>query len=134
VPKRIGHDRAERGAYVWQSLWRSGVVLVNGTDAPVEDINALASFYATVARQLNDGTTFFESEKLTREQALRSYTINGAYAAFQEDKSGSITPGKWADITILSKDIMTIPADEIMETEVVRTIVGGVTYYERPID
>ncbi len=134
VPKRIGHDRAERGAYVWQSLWRSGVVLVNGTDAPVEDVNALASFYATVTRKLNDGTVFFESEKLTREQALRSYTLNGAYAAFQEDKSGSITPGKWADITILSKDIMTIPADEIMETEVVRTIVGGVTYYERPID
>ena len=80
--------------------------------------------------RLPDGSIFNADEAMTREQALRSYTINNAYAAFEEDVKGSLTPGKYADITVLSKDLMTIPDDEIRTTEVVYTIVGGEVKYE----
>jgi hypothetical protein len=131
VYKRLGARRAEEGAYVWQKLWQSGAVVTNGTDVPVEDINPLASFYATVSRKLPDGSVFFPDQRLSREQALQSYTLNNAYAAFEEDVKGSLTPGKLADVTILSKDIMTIPEDEIPTAEVLYTIVGGRVSYER---
>ncbi len=130
VPVRLGEARA-REAYVFQDLWQTGAVVTNGTDAPVEDISPIASFYSTVSRRLVDGSVFFEGQRLTREQALVSYTLNNAYAAFEEDLKGSLTPGKLADITVLSKDIMTIPEDEIPSTEVVYTIVGGDVLYER---
>ena len=131
VPKRIGDQRAQEGAYVWQSLWRTGAVVTNGTDAPVEDVNPIPSFYASVARRLSDGTVFYPEESLTREQALEAYTINNAYAAFQEDKLGSLAPGKWADVVVLSRDIMTAPEEEILDAEVVYTIVGGEVAYGR---
>lgn len=130
VPVRLGEVRA-REAYVFQDLWQTGAVVTNGTDAPVEDISPIASFYSTVSRRLVDGSVFFEDQRLTREQALISYTLNNAYAAFEEDLKGSLTPGKLADITVLSKDIMTIPEDEIPSTEVIYTIVGGDVLYER---
>ena len=130
VLKRLGEKRAEEGAYVWQDLWNAGVVVTNGTDAPVEGISALESYYATVSRRMNNGEVFFEDQKLSRLQALKSYTINSAYAAFEEDIKGTLEPGKLADITILSKDIMTIPEEEILETEVHYTIVGGKVAYE----
>lgn len=131
VYKRLGAQRAEEGAYVWQKLWDTGAVVTNGTDAPVEDIDPIASFYATVSRKLDDGSVFFADQRLTREQALQSYTLNNAYAAFEEEVKGSLAPGKLADITVLSKDIMTIPEDEIMETEVLYTIVGGKIAYQK---
>jgi predicted amidohydrolase YtcJ len=129
VYKRLGEKRAEEGAYVWQKLWQSGAVVTNGTDVPVEDIDPLASYYATVSRKLADGSVFFPDQRLTREQALQSYTINNARAAFEEDIKGSLTPGKLADITVLSRDILTIPEDEIPNTEVRYTIVGGQVLY-----
>ena len=131
VYKRLGEKRAEEGAYVWQKLWSTGAVVTNGTDAPVEDVDPIASFYATVSRKLADGSVFFPDQRLSREQALQSYTLNNAYAAFEEDLKGSLTPGKLADVTILSKDIMTIPEDEIPTTEVMYTIVGGEVLYKK---
>ncbi len=131
VIERLGQRRAREGAYVWQSLMQTGAVVTNGTDAPVEDVSAIESFYATVSRRLKDGSVFFPEQRMSREEALKSYTLNGAYAAFEEDIKGSLTPGKLADITVLSKDIMTIPEDEILSTEVVYTIVGGRVMYSR---
>ena len=131
VQERLGERRAEEGAYVWQKLMQSGAVVTNGTDAPVEDVDPIASYYATVSRRLNDGRVFYPDQRMNREEALRSYTINGAYAAFEEDIKGSLTPGKLADVTVLSKDIMTIAEDEIPSTQVVFTIVGGKVVYSR---
>ncbi len=131
VLERLGERRAEEGAYVWQKLMQSGAVVTNGTDAPVEDVDPIASFYATVSRRLNDGRVFYPDQRMSREEALRSYTINGAYAAFEEDSKGSLTPGKLADVTVLSQDIMTIAEDEIPTTEVVYTIIGGKVVYSR---
>jgi len=132
VVKKIGEERAREGAYVWRKLIAGGAVICNGTDAPVEDVDPIPSFYATVSRKMKDGTVFFPEERLTREEALRTYTLNGAYAAFQEDLLGSLQPGKLADITVLSQDIMTVPEDEILKTEVVMTIVGGRVLYQKP--
>ena len=113
VLERLGEERAEEGAYVWQKLMATGSIIPNGTDAPVEDVNALASYYATVSRVLKDGSVFFPDQRMSRMEALESYTINGAYASFEEDIKGTLTPGKLADITVLSKDILTIPEEEI---------------------
>lgn len=129
VYKRLGAERAENGAYMWRTLWDMGAVITNGTDVPVEKINPFASYYASVTRRLSDGTEFFPEESLTREEALRSYTINNAYAAFEEDIKGSLEPGKLADIAVLSNDILTVPESEIQDTEAVMTILGGEVVY-----
>ncbi len=134
IDKRLGEERARTGAYVWRDLLDSGAVIANGTDVPVEDINPIASFYSTVARRLADGSEFFPGQRLTREEALRTYTLANAYAAFEEDIKGSITPGKLADIVVLSQDIMTIPEEQIPGTKVDVTIVGGEVVYERTSD
>ncbi len=131
VPKRIGLKRAQEGAYVWRKLLHSGAVIANGTDAPVEDIDPIANFYASVTRRLHDGLLFFPDQCMTRDEALRSCTINCAFAAFEEDIKGSLVPGKLADITVLSKDIMSIPAEEIKKTRVLYTIVGGKIMYQQ---
>jgi hypothetical protein len=128
---RLGPARAEEGAYVWQKLMQSGAVVGNGTDAPVEDVSPLASFYASVSRKLKDGSVFYPEQRMSREEALRSYTWSNAYAAFEEKLKGSLEPGKLADITVLSRDIMTVPEDQIVATDVVYTIVGGKVAYER---
>jgi predicted amidohydrolase YtcJ len=128
---RLGAKRAEEGAYVWQKLMKSGAIVGNGTDAPVEDVSPLASFYASVSRKLKDGSVFYPDQRMSREEALRSYTWNNAYAAFEEKVKGSLEAGKLADITVLSRDIMTIPEDQIMSTDVVYTIVGGKVAYEQ---
>jgi len=130
VLERLGEARAEEGAYVWQKLMQTGAVVSNGTDAPVEDVDPIPNFYASVSRRLSDGTVFFPDQRMTRMEALRSYTINGAFAAFEEDIKGSLTPGKLADITVLSKDILTIPEEEIPSARVDYTIVGGEVMYE----
>ncbi len=129
VVPRLGAERAQTGAYVWKSLMESGAVVNNGTDAPVERVDPIPSFYATVSRMMNSGERFFPEQRLSREEALQTYTINGAYSAFEEDVKGSITPGKLADITILDRDIMTVPEEEILEARVLYTIIGGRILY-----
>jgi hypothetical protein len=131
VVARLGQKRAREGAYVWQKLMKTGALVTNGTDAPVEDVNPIAGYYATVSRKTKDGAVFFGDQRVSRMEALRSYTINGAYAAFQEDSLGSIKVGKYADVVVLSKDILTIPEDEIPSTEVVYSVVGGKVRYKR---
>lgn len=131
VLQRLGEQRAEEGAYVWQKLMNTGALIANGTDAPVEAVDPLPGFYAFVTRKLKDGSAFFPDQRLSRMEALRAYTINGAYAAFEEDLKGSLTPGKLADVTVLSRDIMTVPEEEILGAGVVYTIVGGKVLYER---
>jgi len=131
VLKRLGEKRAEQGAYVWQKLMKTGAIICNGTDAPVEDVDPIACYYATVTRKTKDGSLFFPDQRMSREEGLRSYTINGAYAAFQEDILGSLTPGKLADITVLSKNILTVPEDEILDADVLYTIVGGKIVYKK---
>ena len=129
VLKRLGEERAKSGAYVWRDLIASGAVVTNGTDVPVEDADPIASFYASVTRIMADATAFFPEQVMTREEALRSYTIQNAYAAFEEDVKGSLTPGKYADIVVLSKDILTVPPEEIPQAKVLYTIVGGEILY-----
>ncbi len=131
VTKRLGEKRAREGAYMWQTLWQSGAIVTNGTDAPVENIDPIKSFYATVTRRLEDGSIFYPDQRLSREQALQSYTLNNAFAAFEEDIKGSLTPGKLADVVVLSKDIMTVPEEDITSAKVLLTIVGGRIAYER---
>ena len=97
----------------------------NGTDAPVEDVSPIACYYAAVTRKTKDGTAFYPDQRMSREEALKSYTWNNAYAAFQEKEKGSLEVGKLADVTVLSKDILTVPEDQILSTDVRYTIVGG---------
>jgi len=131
VVARLGAARAEEGAYVWRKLLATGAVIANGTDAPVEDVSPVASFYSSVSRRLKDGTLFYPDQRMTREEALRSYTRDAAYAAFEEDLKGSLAPGKLADVTVLSKDILKVPEDEIPSAQVLYTIVGGRIAYRR---
>ncbi len=131
VVARLGSERAEKGAYVWQKLIQSGAVVTNGTDAPVEDVSPIQSFYSTVSRMTRNGDRFFPEQRMTREQALRSYTICGAHAAFEESIKGTLTPKKLADIVVLSQDLLTCPEERIPETQVDLTIVGGQVLYQR---
>ncbi len=129
VEPRLGAERAEWGAYVWQDIMKAGGMVTNGTDAPVEDVDPLASFYATVSRRMNNGEVFYPEQRMSRMEALKSYTINVAYSGYEEDIKGSLEVGKLADVTVLTKDIMTIPENEILSTQVAYTIVGGVVRY-----
>jgi predicted amidohydrolase YtcJ len=131
VPARLGERRSAEGAYVWQKLLRSGAVVSNGTDAPVEDVSPVASFYASVSRRLKDGSVFYPEERMSREEALRSYTYAAAYAAFEENEKGSLAVGKLADVTVLSQDILTVPEADIPRAEVVYTILGGKLAYQK---
>jgi predicted amidohydrolase YtcJ len=132
VADRLGAKRAEEGAYVWQKLMKSGAVVSNGTDAPVEDVDPIANYHATVSRKTKEGRVFYPDQRMSRMEALKSYTLNGAYAAFQESSRGSLAVGKLADITVVSKDITTIAEDEIPTARVVYTIVGGKILYKKP--
>jgi predicted amidohydrolase YtcJ len=129
VEPRLGAERAAEGAHVWQKLMQSGAVVTNGTDAPVEDVDPLASYYATVTRRTNTGMVFYGDQAMSRVEALKSYTINNAYAAFEEDIKGTLSVGKLADVTVLTKDITTIPPEEIRQTKVACTIVAGKVVY-----
>jgi predicted amidohydrolase YtcJ len=125
VLARLGAKRAEEGAYVWQKLMRSGAVVTNGTDAPVEDVSPIASYYATISRRLADGSVFYPDQRMNRLDALKSYTMNAAYAAFEEESKGTLKVGKYADVVVLSKDILTVPEAEVATAQVKYTIVGG---------
>jgi predicted amidohydrolase YtcJ len=130
IPPKLGAQRTPAESYLFRTLWDQGTVIMNGTDVPVEDANPIASFYGTVSRKTRDGSVFVPAQRLTRAEALKSYTLNGAYGAFQEKELGSITVGKLADLTVLSRDIMTIPEDEIPGARVVYTILGGKVRYQ----
>jgi hypothetical protein len=130
VTPRLGARRAEEGAYVWQKLMKSGAVVTNGTDAPVEDVDPIASYYASVTRKAADGNVFYGDQRMSRMEALRSYTIANAYAAFEEDIKGTLSRGKLADVTVLTKDITTIPDDQIKTAKVAYTIIGGRVVYK----
>lgn len=131
VEKRLGRERAKYGAYPWRSLLDAGVVIANGTDAPVEDVDPIESFYASVTRKrVDSGFEFFPEQAMTREEAVYSYTLGNAYAAFEENQKGSIKKGKAADFVVLSKDLLKCPDEEIMDTKVLMTIVDGKVKYE----
>ncbi len=130
--QRLGEARVLEGAYVWQKLKKSGAVLINGTDAPVEDVDPIKSFYASVTRQSEDGTPpngYQPDQRLTRLEALRSYTKDAYWASFAEANGGTIAPGKWADLTVLSKDILSVPDADILKTEILYTLVNGKVAY-----
>jgi predicted amidohydrolase YtcJ len=131
VIERLGAKRAEEGAYVWQKLMNTGAVVSNGTDAPVEDVDPIANYYATVSRKTKTGQVFYGDQRMTRMEALKSYTLNPAYAAFEESSKGSLKVGKLADMTVLSKDITAIPEEEIPAAHVSYTIVGGRIVYRK---
>jgi hypothetical protein len=131
VIPRLGAKRAEEGAYVWQSLIKSGAHVGNGTDAPVEDVSPIASFYASVTRLAKDGKVFYPAQRMSRMEALRSYTVENAYAAFEENLKGALKAGMLGDVTVLSQDILTVPEDRILKTEVEYTIVGGKVVYQK---
>jgi len=129
---RLGKKRIVEGAYVWRDLIDSGAILINGTDVPVEPIDPIASFYASTTRQTLKGKPkggYEPQQKMTRLEALKSYTINAAYGAFEEDIKGSISVGKYADFTVLSQNIITVPDNQILNTKVTHTIVNGVIEY-----
>jgi hypothetical protein len=125
VPKRLGEPRAGERTYVWRSLWDAGAMVTNGTDVPVEDIDPLASFRASVTRRMADGSAFHPEQCLTRMEALASYTRNNAYAAFEEDLKGTLEPGKLADFVVLSHDILRVPDAELASARVLHTVLGG---------
>jgi predicted amidohydrolase YtcJ len=130
VPDRIGDKRAEEGAYVWQKLMKSGAVVTNGTDAPVENVDPIPNYYAAVTRMLSNGKVFYPDQRLSRMEALRAYTIQNAFGAFEEDLKGSLIVGKLADVTVLTKDITTVPDEEIKTAKVAYTIIGGKVVYK----
>jgi hypothetical protein len=131
IPSRLGDERAKATSQPWRDLYRTGALIGNGTDVPVEPIDAIASYYASVSRMMVNGERFYPEHVMTREEALQSYTLNNAIAAFEEDIKGTLTPGKLADIVVLSQDILTVAEEEIPNTQVDLTIVGGEIKYAR---
>ena len=131
IPSRLGDERAKSTSQPWRDLFNTGAIVTNGTDVPVEPINAISSYYASVSRMMINGEKFYPEHAMTREEALQTYTLNNAIAAFEEDIKGTLTPGKYADIVVLSQDLLTIEEDKIPETTVDITIVGGEIKYKR---
>ena len=131
IPSRLGEERTGITSYPWRDLIESGAIIGNGTDVPVEPISAIASYYASVSRMTIKDEKFHPEHVMTRLEALESYTINNAYAAFEDDIKGSLTPGKLADIVVLSQDILEIEEDQIPSTEVLYTILGGEIKYQK---
>jgi predicted amidohydrolase YtcJ len=132
APKRLGPERT-RGAYAWRQLMDTGARIANGSDFPVENNNPLWGIYAAVTRQDHDGRpqeAWQPEERMTRKEALRSFTIDAAYAAFEEDVKGSLEVGKYADFVVFDNDIVKISARELLETSVVMTILDGEIVYE----
>jgi predicted amidohydrolase YtcJ len=127
APARLGLDRLA-GAYAWNSLLKSGAIICGGSDAPVERGEPMIEFYAAVARRSikgDRGEGWHPEQAVSREQALKMFTINAAYAAFEENDKGSIERGKFADLTIFDRDIMKIPEPQILQTRCVMTVIGG---------
>lgn len=132
VARRISEARAQRGAYIWRTLLENDVVIINGTDAPVERLNPMHSFHSSVTRLMPTGDVFFGEQVMTREEALRSYTLDSAYGIFRENDLGSLTPGKFADLVIWSGDFMRDDTETIRDILPLTTIVGGRVVYTAP--
>lgn len=132
VVKRLGVERARTGAYPWRALLDAGAVVTNGTDTPVEDVDPLASYYATVTRKRPDtDQAFFPEQALTREEALYSYTMACAFSAFEEKEKGSLSPGKFADLIVVSNNLIKCPEADILKSEIQMTMVGGKVKYQK---
>jgi hypothetical protein len=132
VPARIGRERMEEGAYVWRKLMVSGATIASGSDFPVELANPMLGFYAAITRQDVKGqpaSGWMAGERMSREEALASFTSNAAFAAHAERLLGTLEPGKLADLVVLSRDIMRVPPQEILTTTVRMTVVGGEIVY-----
>jgi len=131
IPSRLGEERAKDTSQPWRTLFETGALITNGTDVPVERIDPIASYYSSVTRRMINGDEFYPEHIMTRREALETYTINGAYSAFEEDIKGSLTPGKYADFVILSKNLLTVSYEEILSAEVEMTYVGGDLKFQR---
>ncbi|HXG89774.1 MAG TPA: amidohydrolase [Vicinamibacterales bacterium] len=134
VPARIGPQRTQEGAYVWQRLMKSGVVLANGSDFPVEEPNPMLGLYAAITRQDPSGQPaagWMPEERLSRDEMLKSFTWNGAYASHAEKTLGSLEVGKLADLVVLDKNIMAVVPKEILTTQTLFTVIGGEVVYQK---
>lgn len=132
VVKRLGVERSRTGAYPWRSLIDNGALIANGTDVPVEEIDPIACFYASVTRKRADtGFEFFPEQRMTRKEAISSYTLWNAFAAFEENDKGSLSIGKLADMVVLSNNLLTCSDEDILNTKVLMTIVGGEIKYRK---
>ena len=131
VVARLGEQRARDESNAWRSLLDHQATVINGTDVPVEDVNPILSFHASVTRQMKDGRRFFPEQCMTRDEALRSYTRDAAWAAFEDDLKGTLSVGKFADVVVLSTNILSIPEAEIPDAKVAYTIIGGEVMFER---
>lgn len=129
IPTRLGDERAKATSQPWRDLFNTGAVVTNGTDVPVERISAIASYYSSVSRMMVNGERFYPEHAMTREEAIETYTINNAFAAFEEDLKGSLTPGKYADLVVLSQNLLEVEEDALPSTEVEMTYVGGELKY-----
>ena len=133
APTRLGAARVEEGGYVWQKLLKTGAIIANGSDFPVEEPNPMLGLYASITRQDPSGNPpngWQPDQRLSREETLRSFTLHAAFAAHAEKDLGSLTPGKLADLVVLSKDVMTVAPKEILSTTVTTTVIGGKVVYE----
>jgi len=133
---RLGPERLA-GAYAWRKFLKAGCRIANGSDFPVEGVSPLWGVYAAITRQDHDGWPeggWRPEERMTRTEALRSFTIDAAYAAFEENEKGSIEPGKFADLVVLSADVMTVPPGEILKSRVEMTFLGGKLVYAASTD
>ncbi|MEN1728315.1 MAG: amidohydrolase [Pseudomonadota bacterium] len=130
VPQRLGEARAQRRAYIWRTLLDADATICNGTDVPVESISPLASYTSSVTRRMANGEQFFPEQSMGRMEALYSYTMGCAEAVFDEDRLGSLTPGKLADIVVLNANPLTISERELAELAVEMTFVNGERRYE----
>ena len=131
IPSRLGDERAKSTSQPWRTLFDTGAVITNGTDVPVERIDPIASYYSSVTRIMNNGDAFYPEHKMTREEGLETYTINNAYAAFEEDIKGTLSPGKYADFIVLSNNLLNVEENEIPLTVVEMTFVGGELKYKK---
>lgn len=129
IPTRLGDERAKATSQPWRDLFNTGAVITNGTDVPVERISAIASYYSSVSRMMVNGERFYPEHAMTREEAIETYTLNNAFAAFEEDFKGSLTPGKYADMVVLSQNLLEAEEDALPSTEVEMTYVGGELKY-----
>jgi predicted amidohydrolase YtcJ len=128
---RLGKDRL-RGAYAWRRFLQEGLRIAAGSDFPVEDENPLLGFYAAITRQDPSGQPeggWLPDQRMTREEALRAFTIDAARAAFEENVKGSLEPGKYADFVVFSKDILSCSPRELLTTRVEMTVVSGEVVY-----
>ncbi len=130
VHRRLGDERARTGAYMWKAFLNAGVIVNNGTDVPVEDADPIVNFYSTVTRKSKDGTAFYPAQSMTRAEAIYSYTMANAIAQFEEKEKGSLTVGKYADIVMLSNNLLTCTDEDILNTKVMMTIIDGKVVYK----